>query len=96
MSLICGESLTGFFVIGNRAKIVRCGNDLVPIEVKAGNNQSKSLKALIGNEKYRDVRWGVKIVNGNVGFANGTMTVPQWCAFLLPRYLGQLRIESRR
>jgi len=70
---------------------IRSGEDLVPIEVKAGNNQSKSLKALIGNDKYHDVRWGVKIVDGNVGFMNGIMTVPQWCAFLLPRYLVGLR-----
>jgi len=70
---------------------VRCGDDLVPVEVKAGNNQSKSLKTLIGSDHYKDVRWGVKIVDGNVGFMNGVLTVPQWSVFLLPRYFERLR-----
>lgn len=70
---------------------VRCGNDLVPIEVKAGNNQAKSLKTLISGSNYKDIRWGVKFVHGNVGFMNNVLTIPQWCAFLLPRYFGELR-----
>lgn len=74
--------------------LVRCGDDLVPIEVKAGNNQSKSLRALIDNAKYHDVRWGVKVVDGNIGFMNGVLTVPQWCVFLLPRYFDYLREQK--
>ena len=70
---------------------VRCGNDLVPIEVKAGNNQAKSLKTLISSASYKDVRWGVKFVHGNVGFMNNVLTIPQWCAFLLLRYFDKLR-----
>ena len=70
---------------------VRCGNDLVPIEVKAGNNQAKSLKTLISSASYKDIRWGVKFVHGNVGFMNNVLTIPQWCAFLLPRYFDELR-----
>ena len=79
---------------------VRCGSsNLVPLEVKAGNNQAKSLKMLISGSNYKDIRWGVKFVYGNVGFMNNVLTVPQWCAFLLPRYLDELRNaaqESRR
>ena len=70
---------------------VRCGSNLVPLEVKAGNNQAKSLKMLISGSNYKDIRWGVKFVYGNVGFMNNVLTVPQWCAFLLPRYLDELR-----
>ena len=54
---------------------------------------------LISGSNYKDVRWGVKFVYGNVGFMNNVLTVPQWCAFLLPRYLDELRNaaqESRR
>ena len=40
---------------------------------------------MIGSPHYPDIRWGIKLVNGNIGFANGVLTVPQWCAFLLPR-----------
>ena len=54
---------------------------LFPVEVKAENNRSKSLRTMIDREIYKDIRWGVKLVNGNVGFENGILTLPQWCAF---------------
>ena len=69
----------------------RSADSIVPIEVKAGNNQAKSLKTLISGSNYKDSRWGVKFVHGNVGFMNNVLTIPQWCAFLLPRYFGELR-----
>ena len=66
---------------------VRSGNDLVPVEVKAGNNQAKSLKTLISSSTYKDILWGVKFVKGNVGWMNRVLTLPQWSAFLLPQIL---------
>lgn len=66
---------------------LRSGNDLVPIEVKGENGKAKSLKTLIESDHYGDIRWGVKLVHGNVGFENRVLTVPQWSAFLLPRLL---------
>lgn len=60
---------------------VRSADCLVPVEVKAENNRSKSLRTMIDREIYKDIRWGVKLVNGNVGFENGILTLPQWCAF---------------
>ena len=30
---------------------------------------------------------GVKLVNGNVGYENGVLTLPQWCAFRLPEII---------
>jgi len=66
---------------------IRKGDDLVPIEVKAENNRAKSLRTLIDSPNYKDVRWGIKLVNGNVGYENKVLTLPQWCAFLLPRAL---------
>ncbi len=65
----------------------RSADCLVPIEVKAENNRSKSLRTLIDRDVYRDIRWGVKLVNGNVGFENGILTLPQWCAFKLPEII---------
>ena len=65
----------------------RSADYLVPIEVKAGNNRSKSLRTLIDGETYKDIRWGVKLVHGNVGFTNGILTLPQWCAFRLPEII---------
>lgn len=70
---------------------LRSRDDLVPIEVKSENSRGKSLRTLIASEHYRDIRWGVKLVRGNVGFENQILTMPQWCAFLLPRLLKDLK-----
>ena len=67
---------------------LRSGNDLVPVEVKSENARAKSLRTLIASEHYKDISWGVKLVKGNVGYENQTLTLPQWSAFLLPRILG--------
>ena len=66
---------------------LRSGNDLVPIEVKSENARAKSLRTLIASEHYKDISWGVKLVNSNVGFENQILTLPQWSVFLLPRVL---------
>ena len=73
----------------------RSADSLVPIEVKAENNRSKSLRTLIESETYQDIRWGVKLVNGNVGFANDILTLPQWCAFRLPEIIHNFRPDLR-
>ena len=67
---------------------LRSENCLVPIEVKGENNRAQSLKTLIASKNYKDITWGVKLVHGNVGFEDNVLTLPQWCAFLLPRVVG--------
>ena len=67
---------------------LRSENCLVPIEVKGENNRAQSLKTLIASKNYKDITWGVKLVHGNVGFEDNVLTLPQWCAFLLPRAVG--------
>ena len=74
----------------------RSADCLVPIEVKAENNRSKSLRTMIDREIYKDIHWGVKLVNGNVGFENGILTLPQWCAFKLPEIIRGFRPEANR
>lgn len=69
---------------------VRTTNELIPVEVKAGNNSSKSLSTLIRGEKYADVKRGIKLSAGNIGFSNGIFTFPYFCTFLLKRWLAQL------
>ena len=66
---------------------LRSGNDLVSIEVKSENARAKSLRTLIASEHYKDISWGVKLVNGNVSFENQILTLPQWSVFLLPRVM---------
>ena len=66
---------------------VRTQQELLPLEVKANTNRSKSLSALIKNERYADIRHGLKLTKGNIGEAGGITTFPYFCAFLLKRFL---------
>ena len=72
---------------------VRCGEDLVPVEVKAGNSRSKSLRELIDSPRYHDIRWGIKFADANIGFDRDILTLPWFCAFLLPRMLKARRLS---
>jgi hypothetical protein len=75
---------------------VRTANLLIPVEVKATNGKSKSLKTLIDSDKYADIRCGVKLTGGNIGYQDHVYTFPYFCAFLLKRFLKEadLREES--
>lgn len=66
---------------------IRTSSNLVPVEVKATNNKSKSLSALITNKKYEDIEYGIKLCAGNIGYNNGIYTFPYYCTFLLKRYM---------
>ena len=64
---------------------VRAKNFLIPVEVKAKNRTAKSLRTLLGSDKYPDIT--IKFVRGNVGFADNIFTFPYFCSFLLKRYI---------
>lgn len=66
---------------------VRSKNELIPVEIKAGNNKSKSLASLISNNNYSDIKHGIKFGNCNIGYANYIYTFPYFCAFMLKSYL---------
>ena len=66
---------------------VRYKDYLVPIEVKAGNNNAKSLSTLIKSDNYPEIRFGIKIVKGNVGYDSNICTFPHFCAFLIKDFL---------
>ena len=66
---------------------VRTQNDLIPVEVKSNNEQSKSLSTLIKNKNYGDISYGIKLGNFNVGHANDIYTFPYFCAFKIKEYL---------
>lgn len=70
---------------------VRAGDDLVPVEVKATDGRSQSLRTLLRSEHYHDIRWGIKFKDGNIGFENGILTIPHCTAFLLHRLLHENR-----
>ncbi|MBQ5403250.1 MAG: ATP-binding protein [Bacteroidales bacterium] len=66
---------------------LRTKKSLVPVEVKASNNRSRSLSELIKNERYADIKYGIKLCRANIGFENNIYTFPYFCAFLLKRFL---------
>lgn len=66
---------------------IRTADSLVPVEVKAVNGQAKSLWTLIKSESYPDIRYGIKLIKGNVGFSDNIYTFPYFCAFMLKRYM---------
>lgn len=72
---------------------VRTADMLIPVEVKAENSRSKSLRTLIDSEHYPDIRRGIKLTGGNIGYKDGIYTFPYFCAFLLKRYLKENKLE---
>nr|WP_294530560.1 ATP-binding protein [uncultured Blautia sp.] len=66
---------------------VRTKDELVPVEVKANNNRSKSLRKLISSDSYSDIHWGIKLADSNIGIEDGICTFPYFCTFLLKKYL---------
>ena len=66
---------------------IRSTNNLIPIEVKAKDGNSKSLKTLISSKKYSDVGYGFKLSLNNIGYKDNIYTFPYFCAFLLKRFM---------
>ena len=75
--------------------LVRYKDYLVPIEVKAGNNNSKSLATLIKNPDYKEICFGIKIVRGNIGFNSNICTFPHFCSFLIKEFLSSFQFTKR-
>lgn len=66
---------------------VRDTNSLIPIEVKANDNPTKSLNTLICDASYKDIKYGIKFGNKNIGFDGKFYTFPYFLAFFLKRFL---------
>ena len=66
---------------------VRGRDELLPIEVKAGNAVSRSMRSIIKSEHYPEIRHGMKFALANIGKTETITTFPYFCAFLLKRYL---------
>ena len=66
---------------------VRTADELLPVEVKAGNNVSVSLRNLIKQEQYSMIKQGIKFAHSNIGKTETITTFPYFCVFLLKRYL---------
>ena len=67
---------------------VRNSNSLIPVEVKAEDNTAKSLNKLLDDRnKYKDIKFGIKLCNKNIGFNGKFYTFPYFLTFLLKRFL---------
>ena len=67
--------------------IIRNKNSLIPVEVKANDNATISLNNLISSDLYKDIKFGIKLCNKNIGFNGKFYTFPYFLTFLLKRYL---------
>lgn len=66
---------------------IRTSSELIPLEVKAVGGRSKSLQTLIASERYPDIKYGIKLARGNIGYSGKIFTFPLFCCFLVKRYL---------
>lgn len=66
---------------------VRDKDSLIPVEVKANDNATISLNNLIDSEKFKDIKYGIKLCNKNIGFNGKFYTFPYFLTFLLKRFL---------
>lgn len=66
---------------------VRSKSRLIPVEIKSNNSGSKSLSALIRNDKYADIDTGIKFGDFNIGHSDNIYTFPYFCLFMLKKYL---------
>ena len=66
---------------------VRDANTLIPVEVKANDESTPSLNALVDKDKYSDISFGIKLANNNIGFNGKFYTFPYFLTFLLRRFL---------
>ena len=66
---------------------VRDAASLIPVEVKANDNATVSLNNFINSDKYKDIKYGIKLCNKNIGFNGKIYTFPYFLTFLLKRFL---------
>jgi len=70
---------------------IRDKDSLIPIEVKANDNSTPSLNTLIDSDNYKDIKYGIKLCNRNIGFNGKFYTFPYFMTFLLKRYLKETK-----
>lgn len=66
---------------------IRDNNSLVPVEVKAIDGSTVSLNNLIDGKAFKDIKYGIKLGNKNIGFNSKFYTFPYFLTFLLKRYM---------
>lgn len=68
---------------------VRDAKNLIPIDVKATDGKVKSIKSFIEDKNFKDINFGIKLAEKNIGFENNIYTFPYFLTFLLKRFLSE-------
>ena len=71
---------------------IRDADSLIPVGVKANDGATASLNRLLNDDKYNDVKYGIKLGYRNIGFNGKFYTFPYFLTFLLRRFVA----ESKR
>lgn len=71
---------------------VRDTDSLIPIEVKANDGATASLNNLLKEDKYPDIKYGIKLGYKNIGYNGKFYTFPYFLAFLLKRFLAETQM----
>lgn len=68
---------------------IRSADSLIPVEVKANDGATASLNRLLNDDKYNDVKYGIKLGYRNIGFNGKFYTFPYFLTFLLKRFVAE-------
>lgn len=68
---------------------IRDADSLIPVEVKANGGATASLNRLLNDDKYNDVKYGIKLGYRNIGFNGKFYTFPYFLTFLLRRFVAE-------
>lgn len=71
---------------------VRDHRHLIPVEVKAKDGATISLNKMINDEKFKDIKYGIKFCEKNISFNGKFYTFPYFLVFLLKRFLKEKQI----
>lgn len=71
---------------------IRDADSLIPVEVKTNDGATASLNRLLNDDKYNDVKYGIKLGYRNIGFNGKFYIFPYFLTFLLRRFVA----ESKR
>ena len=69
---------------------IRDASSLIPVEVKSNDNATASLNNLLKDDKYPDVKYGIKLGYKNIGFKGKFYTFPYFLTFLLKRFVAEV------
>lgn len=69
--------------------IMRDKDSLIPVEVKAVDGPTTSLRNMIESDGYPNVHYGIKLAMKNIGYNGKFYTFPYFLAFMLKKWLSE-------